>query len=84
MQQLMQRFRNQELTRREPSCKLGTLGLTDAATQALIEGLDATESADTNLDPPPSKKVTGRGGKLVMEYAKEAASEHLFTNPGSF
>ena len=84
MQQLIQRFLNKELTRRGLSRKLAALGLTAAAAQSLIESLDATESADTSLALPPSKQVTGSGGKLVMEQAKAAGSEYLFTNPGSF
>ena len=84
MQQLIQRFLNKELTRRGLSRKLATLGFTAAAAQSLIESLDATESADKSLALPPSKQVTGSGGKLVMEQAKAAGSEYLFTNPGSF
>ncbi|MYC68349.1 MAG: thiamine pyrophosphate-binding protein [Acidobacteriia bacterium] len=84
MQQLIQRFLNKELTRRGLSRKLAALGLTAAAAQSLIDSLDATESADKSLAPPPSKQVTGSGGKLVMEQAKAAGSEYLFTNPGSF
>ena len=84
MQQLIQRFLNKELTRRGLSRKLAALGLTAAAAQSLIESLDATESADKSLALPPSKQVTGSGGKLVMEQAKAAGSEYLFTNPGSF
>lgn len=84
MQQLIQRFLNKELTRRGLSRKLAALGLTAAAAQSLIESLDATESSDTSLALPPSKQVTGSGGKLVMDQAKAAGSEYLFTNPGSF
>lgn len=84
MQQLIQRFLNKELTRRGLSRKLAALGFTAAAAQSLIESLDATESADKSLALPPSKQVTGSGGKLVMEQAKAAGSEYLFTNPGSF
>lgn len=84
MQQLIQRFLNKELTRRGLSRKLAALGLTAAAAQSLIDSLDATESADKSLALPPSKQMTGSGGKLVMEQAKAAGSEYLFTNPGSF
>ena len=84
MQQLIQRFLNKELTRRGLSRKLAALGLTAAAAQSLIDSLDATESADKSLALPPSKQVKGSGGKLVMEQAKAAGSEYLFTNPGSF
>ena len=84
MQQLIQRFLDKQLTRRGLSRKLGALGFTAAAAQSLIESLDATESASASLALPPSKQVTGSGGKLVMEQAKAAGSEYLFTNPGSF
>ena len=84
MQQLIQRFLDKQLTRRGLSRKLGALGFTAAAAQSLIESLDATESASASLAVPASKQVTGSGGRLVMEQAKAAGSEYLFTNPGSF
>ena len=84
MQQLIQRFLNKELTRRGLSRKLAVLGLSTAAAQSLIESLDATESDSARLALPPSKQSTGSGGSLVMEQAKAAGSEYLFTNPGSF
>ena len=84
MQQLIQRFLDHQLTRRGLSRKLAALGFTAAAAQSLIESLDATESASASLALPPAEKVTGSGGRLVMEQAKAAGSEYLFTNPGSF
>ena len=84
MQHLIQRFLDKELTRRGFSRELGAVGLTAAAAQSLLETLDATETADSGLEVPGSKEMTGSGGELVMEQAKAAGSEYLFTNPGSF
>ena len=84
MQRLIQRFLSKELTRRGLSRELGTVGLTAAAAQSLLETLDATETDSSSLVVPGSKEMTGSGGELVMEQAKAAGSEYLFTNPGSF
>lgn len=84
MQQLIQRFLKKELTRRDLSRELGAVGLTAAAAQSLLDTLDATETAGSSLAVPGSKEMAGSGGELVMEQAKAAGSEYLFTNPGSF
>ena len=84
MQQLIQRFLKKELTRRGLARELGAVGLTAAAAQSLLETLDATETDGSSLKVPGSKEMTGSGGELVMEQAKAAGSEYLFTNPGSF
>ncbi len=84
MQHLIQRFLDKELTRRGLTRELGAVGLTAAAAQSLLETLDATETGDRALAVPSSKEMTGSGGELVMEQAKAAGSEYLFTNPGSF
>lgn len=84
MQNLIQRFLKKELTRRGLSRELGAVGLTAAAAQSLLQTLDATETPGSGLAVPGSKEMTGSGGELVMEQAKAAGSEYLFTNPGSF
>ena len=84
MQNLIQQFLKKELTRRGLTRELGAVGLTAAAAQSLLRTLDATETTGSGLGVPGSKEMTGSGGELVMEQAKAAGSEYLFTNPGSF
>ena len=84
MQHLIHRFLNKRLTRRGLSRELASVGLTAAAAQSLLKTLEATESEGPGLAGSGSKEMTGSGGELVMEQAKAAGSEYLFTNPGSF
>ena len=84
MQHLIQRFLDKQLTRRGLARKLAALGLSAAAARALLQTLDAAETADAGLPSPGSKQMQGSGGELVMAQAKAAGSEYLFTNPGSF
>lgn len=84
MQNLIRRFLDRELSRRGLARELAAVGLTAAATQSLIETLDATETGSRDLAAPGGREMTGSGGELVMEQAKAAGSEYLFTNPGSF
>ena len=84
MQQLIKRFLDKELTRRSLARELGSVGMTAAAAQALIQTLDATATPGSGLSVPGTRELTGSGGELVMEQAKAAGSEYLFTNPGSF
>ena len=84
MRQLIQRYLKKELSRRGLSRELAAVGLTAAAAQSLFQTLEATETAGEGLDIPGSRQMSGSGGELVMEQAKAAGSEYLFTNPGSF
>ena len=84
MQQLIKRFLDKDLTRRGLSRELASVGLTAVAAQSLLKTLDATETAGSSLSVPGTRELTGSGGELVMEQAKAAGSEYLFTNPGSF
>ena len=84
LQHLIRKFLDKELTRRGLSRELASVGLSAAAAQALLETLDATETAGGGLSAPGARETTGTGGELVMEQAKAAGSEYLFTNPGSF
>jgi hypothetical protein len=84
MQQLVQRFLEQGLSRRGLMERLTGLGLSMAAAQSVIEPLKASEDAGKGLPVPGSTTMRGTGGELVMAQAKAAGSEYLFTNPGSF
>jgi benzoylformate decarboxylase len=84
MQQLVQQFFNQNLSRRGLIQKLSALGMSAAAAQSVLEPLKASEDAGKGLPVPGSTNMKGTGGELVMAQAKAAGSEYLFTNPGSF
>lgn len=84
MRHLVQQFLDKRLSRRGLARELGAIGLTAAAAQSIVQTLEATEQASEGLAVPGSQELEGSGGFLVMEQAKAAGSEYLFTNPGSF
>ncbi len=84
MRHLAQQFLDKRLSRRDLARELGAIGLTAAAAQSIVQTLEATEQAGEGLPVPGSQELEGSGGFLVMEQAKAAGSEYLFTNPGSF
>jgi benzoylformate decarboxylase len=84
MQELVQRFLNQGLSRRGFINRLGGLGFTMAAAQSIVAPLEASEDAGKGVAVPGAQTLTGTGGELVMAQAKAAGAEYLFTNPGSF
>jgi len=84
LQQLVQRFLEQGLSRRGLMRKLSGLGVSLAGAQSIVESLQASEEAGKGLPVPGSTTMTGTGGELVMAQAKAAGAEYLFTNPGSF
>lgn len=84
MRHLAQQFLDKRLSRRDLARELGAIGLTAAAAQSIVQSLEAAEQAGEGLPVPGSQELEGSGGFLVMEQAKAAGSEYLFTNPGSF
>src|SRR6185503_17614719 len=84
MRELVQRFLNQDLSRRGFVRKLTGLGLTAAAAQALLKPLEASENAAARGDLPGVETRKGTGGELLVAQARAAGAEYLFTNPGSF
>jgi len=84
MQQLVQRFLEEGISRRDLMQKLSRLGLSMAAAQAVLAPLQASEDAGKGLPIPGSTTLRATGGELVMAQAKAAGAEYLFTNPGSF
>lgn len=85
MQELVQGFLDRHLSRRGFVAKMTALGFTAAAAEAALEPLEASEEADSTVEPGPSSNlVHGSGGDLCVAQAKAAGVEYLFTNPGSF
>jgi acetolactate synthase I/II/III large subunit len=84
MQRLIQRYLDHSLSRRGLLRNLSAMGFTAAAAQAILEPLEASETAATRTDMPGSSALEGTGGELVVAQAKAAGAQYLFTNPGSF
>lgn len=84
MRELVSRFLNHGLSRRDFVKRLTALGFTAAAAAAILEPLEAMESPSGKLSAAPESSVTGTGGELLVAQARAAGVEYLFANPGSF
>ncbi|HVS88253.1 MAG TPA: thiamine pyrophosphate-binding protein [Candidatus Acidoferrum sp.] len=84
MRELVSRFLNHGISRREFVRNLSALGFTASATAAILEPLEAMESSTGDLAPAAETTATGSGGELFIAQARAAGVEYLFTNPGSF
>src|SRR5262245_61318218 len=84
MQQLIQRFFEQGISRRALVQQLSAIGIGAAAAQALLAQLQSSEDAGKGLPVPGSTTMNGTGGELVIAQANAAGAEYVFTNPGSF
>jgi len=84
MREFITRYLSNDLTRRGLLRKLSALGLTAAAAEALLEPLEASETAARNEPVSGAFTAEGTGGHLVVEQMRAAGVEYLFTNPGSF
>jgi len=80
MRQLVARFLNQGLSRREFIRDLAALGFTASAIDSILEPLEAIAAPAA---PSAETLVTGSGGELLIAQARAAGVEYLFTNPGS-
>jgi benzoylformate decarboxylase len=84
MRELVTRFLNHGISRREFVRNLSALGFTASATAAILEPLEAMELSAGDLSAARETSVTGTGGELFVAQARAAGVEYLFTNPGSF
>ena len=84
MRELVSRFLNHGISRRDFVRNLSALGFTASAAAALLEPLEAMEPSASNLSVAPETSITGSGGELFVAQARAAGVEYLFTNPGSF
>jgi thiamine pyrophosphate-dependent acetolactate synthase large subunit-like protein len=84
MRELVSRFLDHGISRREFVRNLSALGFTASATAAILEPLEAMESSTGDLAPAAETTATGSGGELFIAQARAAGVEYLFTNPGSF
>jgi benzoylformate decarboxylase len=81
MNQLMQEFLEQRLSRRQFMQTLTALGISAAGVEALTRAAEAVAGAS---DAVSRQTVTGTGGELVVAQMKAAGVRYLFTNPGSY
>jgi thiamine pyrophosphate-dependent acetolactate synthase large subunit-like protein len=84
MRELVSRFLNHGISRREFVRNLSALGFTASAAAAILEPLEAMESSDANLGSALETTANGSGGEIFVAQARAAGVEYLFTNPGSF
>ena len=84
MRELISRYLNDGMSRRSLFRNLARLGLTTAASQALMAQVEVSEKAARNEAVPDSYTAEGTGGALLVEQMRAAGVEYLFTNPGSF
>ncbi len=82
MRELVSRFLNHGISRRDFVRNLSALGFTASAAAAILEPLEAMESP--NSDFAPETTASGSGGEIFVAQARAAGVEYLFTNPGSF
>src|SRR5712692_8687886 len=84
MRELVRGYLDRELDRRGFFRRMAAMGFSFAAAQAVLQPLDASESASVHPDASGASTMEGTGGELIVAQAKAAGAEYLFTNPGSF
>lgn len=80
MRELVDRYLDNRLSRREFGQALAALGMSAAGVAAALRAVEAAG----NGTPGTSRTVTGTGGELMVEQMKAAGVKFLFTNPGSY
>ena len=85
MRHLVQRYLDNEISRRGFFNGMSRLGFTMAAAKAILEPLDASEaaSAEAETSVGGALALAGTGGELLAAQAKAAGIEYFFSNPGS-
>ncbi len=84
MRDLVQQYLENGVSRRGFLNRLVGMGFTMAAAKAILEPLEASETAAKNTPVPDAYAFEGTGGGAVVEQANAAGVDYLFTNPGSF
>ena len=84
MRELVSRFLNNGISRRDFIRNLAALGLTASAVATVLETLDRMEYPTGKNLTAPETILKGTGGELFVAQARAAGVEYLFTNPGSF
>jgi thiamine pyrophosphate-dependent acetolactate synthase large subunit-like protein len=79
--EILGKFLNQGLSRRDFVKALGALGVSAAGISSMVK---AAEAVEKGVAPMKARSFTGTGGELIIEQMKAAGVKYLFTNPGSF
>jgi thiamine pyrophosphate-dependent acetolactate synthase large subunit-like protein len=83
MSGIIAKYFHRGISRRGFVNRLVGLGFTLASVEADLPSLSASEQTAHNT-PDSGFSFEGTGGSLVVEQAKAAGVEYVFTNPGSF
>ncbi len=82
MREIVSSYLNNRISRRGFVNRLMGLGFSVANAEAFLAPLEASERAGRNEPAAGGYSFEGTGGSLVVEQAKAAGAEFLFTNPG--
>ncbi len=75
MRELVCRFLNHGISRREFVRNLTALGFTASATAAILEPLEAMESSSSTLAAAAETTASGSGGEVLVAQARAAGIE---------
>ena len=84
MRAIVSQFLNREISRRGFVSRLVGMGYSLAGAEAVLAPLVASENTPAYADNQTPDVIVGTGGALVVEQAKAAGVEYLFTNPGGY
>jgi thiamine pyrophosphate-dependent acetolactate synthase large subunit-like protein len=82
MREIVTRFLKKKISRRGFMNRLAGIGFSAANVETILAPLEASERAGRNEPVASGYSFEGTGGALVVEQAKAAGAEYLFTNPG--
>lgn len=82
MREIVSSYLNSQICRRGFVNRMVALGFSFAGAEAILAPLEASERAAANESISSGYSFEGTGGALVVEQARAAGAEYLFTNPG--
>jgi thiamine pyrophosphate-dependent acetolactate synthase large subunit-like protein len=84
MKDLIKRYLDQGLSRRQLVSGLSALGMSSVAAKAFAQNLTpVAQSTASDAAPAAIREVEGTGGKLFVEQLKAAGVEYVFFNPST-
>ena len=85
MRNLVLRYLDKNISRRDFFDGMGRMGFSAAAAEAVLKPLEASESAEASPEATTGggSPVVGTGGDLIAAQVKAAGAEYFFSNPGS-
>ncbi len=86
MRELVRRYLDSELSRRDFLDGMIAAGFTTAAAHTILQPLDAAQARAASPGAAMANRASAQqtGGALVVAQARAAGVEYLFTNPGSY